>query len=46
MVEFNYKGAAPTLECMGSTRESWLNWAVKVYLMKPMVMQAMIHAKA
>ncbi|TEY03952.1 NAD(P)/FAD-dependent oxidoreductase [Campylobacter sp. US33a] len=46
MVEFDYEGTAPTLECMGATRESWMNWFVKVYLMKPMVMKAMINAKA
>ena len=46
MVEFDYKGAAPSLPCFGATRESWLNWFVKIYLMKPMVMSGMIHARA
>ena len=46
MVEFDYKGAAPTLECFGATRESYLNWAVKIYAMKAMVMKGMIHARA
>lgn len=46
MVEFNYQGVAPSMPCMGATRESWLNWFLKVYLMKPMVMSAMIYAKA
>ena len=46
MVEFDYKGAAPSLPCFGATRESWLNWFVKIYLMKPMVMNGMIYARA
>lgn len=46
MVEFDYKGAAPSLECFGATRESYLNYFLKVYLMKTMVMQGMIYARA
>lgn len=46
MVEFNYEGADPMLPCFGATRESWMNWFIKVYLMKPMVMQGMIYARA
>ena len=46
MVEFDYKGVAPTLECFGATRESYLNWALKVYAMKAMVMKGMIYARA
>ena len=46
MVEFDYNGAAPSLECFGATRESYLNWALKVYAMKAMVMQGMIYARA
>lgn len=46
MVEFDYEGTAPSMPCFGATRESWMNWFVKVYLMKPMVMQAMVKAKA
>lgn len=46
MVEFDYNGAAPMLECFGATRESYLNWAVKIYAMKAMVMKGMIHARA
>lgn len=46
MVEFDYKGAAPSLPCFGATRESWLNWFVKIYLMKPMVMSGMVYARA
>lgn len=45
MVEFDYEGTAPSMPCFGATRESWLNWFVKVYLMKPMVMSGMIHAR-
>lgn len=46
MVEFDYNGAAPSLECFGATRESYLNWALKVYAMKAMVMKGMIYARA
>ena len=46
MVEFDYEGTAPSMPCFGATRESWLNWFVKVYLMKPMVMKGMVFAKA
>lgn len=46
MVEFDYEGTAPSMPCFGATRESWLNWFVKVYLMKPMVMSGMINARA
>lgn len=46
MVEFDYNGAAPSLECFGATRESYLNYFLKVYLMKTMVMQGMIYARA
>lgn len=46
MVEFGYDGALPSFECLGATRESWVNWAIKVYAMKTMVMKAMIKAKA
>ena len=46
MVEFDYNGATPSLECFGATRESYLNWALKVYAMKAMVMKGMIYARA
>ena len=46
MVEFDYEGTAPSMPCFGATRESWLNWFVKVYLMKPMVMKGMVFARA
>ena len=46
MVEFDYEGAAPSMPCMGPTRESWINWFVKIYLMKTMVMQGMVFARA
>lgn len=46
MVEFNYEGVDPSMPCFGATRESWLNWFVKVYLMKAMVMKGMVFAKA
>lgn len=47
MVEFNWTGKPePTIACMGATRESYLNWAMKLYMMKPMVMQGMIRGLA
>ena len=46
MVEFDYEGTAPSMPCFGATRESWLNWFVKVYLMKPLVMKGMVFATA
>ena len=46
MVEFDYNGAVPSLECFGATRESYLNWALKVYAMNAMVMKGMIYSRA
>ena len=47
MVEFNWTGKPElTIACMGATRESYLNWAMKLYMMKPMVMQGMIRGLA
>lgn len=46
MVEFDYNGHAPMMECFGATRESYINWFIKVKLMKPMVMKGIIYARA
>jgi hypothetical protein len=46
MVEFDWEGTAPTLECFGATRESYMSWLVKIYGFKPMVMNGMLKALA
>ena len=46
MVEFDWEGPAPTLECFGATRESYMSWLVKIYGFKPMVMNGMLKALA
>lgn len=42
MVEFNWNGTAPSMPCFGETRESYMNWLVKLYGFKPMVMSGMM----
>ncbi|MBT0611676.1 NAD(P)/FAD-dependent oxidoreductase [Campylobacter hyointestinalis] len=43
MVEFNWSGKpTPSMPCFSATRESYLNWFIKLNLFKPMVMQGML----
>lgn len=42
MVEFNWQGTASSMPCFGATRESYMNWLIKLYGFKPMVMYGML----
>lgn len=46
MVEFNWSGTASSMPCFGATRESSINWLIKLYAFKPMVMRGMLKARA
>ena len=45
MVEFNWKGTASSMPCFGATRESYMNWLIKLYAFKPMVMRGMLSGR-
>ena len=42
MVEFNWQGTASSMPCFGATREIYMNWLIKLYGFKPMVMYGML----
>lgn len=45
MVEFNWQGTASSAPCFGATRESYINWLIKLYGFKPMVMYGMLSGR-
>ena len=45
LVEFDYDGAAPSVPFIGPTEQSWLNWLVKRYFLKSMILKGMLRGR-